>query len=123
MNLENPESDKLINKHLPQLGDRLEPAGLKANFLGQHVGEQAAPDFMPLARGAEDASMTAGAEQHRQAIALLNEQPGLTRVTARGDDELARQIIDLARERDVPVREEPGQVVPGIGFTVPCSVA
>lgn len=42
-----------------------------------------------------------------QAVALLYDQISAPRITAKGDNELAERIIAVAREHDVPIREEP----------------
>ena len=44
------------------------------------------------------------------AIALNYDQQNAPRVTAKGHDELARQIIDLAREHDIPLHNDPDLV-------------
>ena len=42
-----------------------------------------------------------------QAIALSSEPCALPRVSAKGSDELADRIIAVAREHNIPIREEP----------------
>ena len=42
-----------------------------------------------------------------RAVALLYDQISAPRITAKGDNELAERIIAVAREHNVPIREEP----------------
>ncbi len=42
-----------------------------------------------------------------QAVAILYDEVSAPRVTAKGDNDLAKRIIAVAREHDVPIREEP----------------
>lgn len=42
-----------------------------------------------------------------QAVALFHDEVSAPRITARGDNELAERIIAVARENNVPIREEP----------------
>jgi flagellar biosynthesis protein len=42
------------------------------------------------------------------AVALEYEKPGTPRVTAIGRGELARRIIELAQDNNVPITHEPG---------------
>lgn len=43
----------------------------------------------------------------KNAVALHYDEVNAPRVTAKGSDELAEQIIELAEEYDIPIREEP----------------
>lgn len=43
----------------------------------------------------------------KNAVALYYDEHSAPRVTAKGLGELAEQIIELAEEYDIPVREEP----------------
>lgn len=46
-------------------------------------------------------------ETPKSAVALHYDQKSAPKVTAKGRGELADQIIELARENSVPIREEP----------------
>ena len=50
--------------------------------------------------------MSQDREQPAAAIALLWDGDGAPRVTAKGRGELAERIMELAKEHDVPVRED-----------------
>ena len=43
----------------------------------------------------------------KSAVALHYDQISAPRVTAKGTDELADEIIALAKEHDIPIREQP----------------
>ena len=43
----------------------------------------------------------------KNAVALHYDEVNAPRVTAKGSDELAEQIIELAEEYDIPIHEEP----------------
>ena len=42
-----------------------------------------------------------------QAVALVYDHVSAPRVTARGNNELAQRILAVAREHDIPIKEEP----------------
>ena len=42
-----------------------------------------------------------------QAVALFYDKQHAPTVIAKGDDELAQQIIEIAKEHDIPLRAEP----------------
>ena len=50
---------------------------------------------------------TSDHEKPKTAVALHYDQKTAPRVTAKGAGELAGKIIELAKEHDVPIREEP----------------
>lgn len=45
--------------------------------------------------------------KHQSAVALQYDGRNAPRVTAKGDDDVARRIIEIAREHGVPLREDP----------------
>lgn len=46
-------------------------------------------------------------ESADKAVALLYDELSAPKLTAKGDDELAAQIISLAKEHNIPVKKEP----------------
>jgi flagellar biosynthesis protein len=52
-------------------------------------------------------SDTPGEPKRPSAIALQYDGKTAPRVTAKGEDELARRIIEVAREHGIPLREDP----------------
>ncbi len=51
--------------------------------------------------------MNSSINNPNQAIALTGEQTTSPRIIAKGDDELAQRIIAVAKEHDIPIKEEP----------------
>ncbi len=45
--------------------------------------------------------------KRQSAVALQYDGKHAPRITAKGDDELARRIIEIAREHGIPLREDP----------------
>ncbi|MFT5351749.1 MAG: flagellar biosynthesis protein [Planctomycetota bacterium] len=51
--------------------------------------------------------MSTANDSSNRAVAVLYDQVSAPRVMAKGDDELAERIIAVAKEHNVPIREEP----------------
>lgn len=56
-------------------------------------------------------NMNSSINNPNQAIALAGEQTASPLITAKGVDELAQWIFAVAKEHDVPIREEPELVI------------